>query len=862
MTWLECRFGQWIVAYRWWLLVLAPLLMVLAGSGIRHLEMTTNYRVFFSSENPQLKAFEDLERTYTQDDNVFILLHPKDGEVFTLRTLEAVRDLTEQAWQVPYSIRVDSITNFQHTAAAGDDLAVTDLVEDPGSLSPRDLARIREIALSEPMLRNRLISPTGHVTAVNITVQLPRVDETVEVPKVAEAARVLVSSIRDRYPEIEVYLSGMVIMNNTFSEISRGDMAFLVPISLGIMLLVLGGLTRSLSGTFATLLVLVLSITAAMGAGGWIGFPITAPSSAAPTVILTIAIASSVHVLVSFQHELFNGLERKQAIVESLRVNLQPVFLTSLTTAVGFLSLNFSEAPPFRHLGNFVAMGVVASFFLVIVFLPALMAVLPIQARKGTDHRAETMARFGDFVVRKRKPLFWGMLVLIVCVVAQLPRNELNDVFVHYFDDRVEFRRHADFIDEHLSGLYRVDYSLKSGKAGGIAEPEFLRQVSRFADFVVRKRKPLFWGMLVLIVCVVAQLPRNELNDVFVHYFDDRVEFRRHADFIDEHLSGLYRVDYSLKSGKAGGIAEPEFLRQVSRFADFLRAQPEVVHVDALTDTMKRLNKNMHGDDPEWYRLPEDRELAAQYLLLYEMSLPYGLDLNNRINVAKSATRLSATFKILSTKEVLALEERARRWLRENAPELETQGASPTIMFAHIGERNIRSMLVGATVALLLISLILLVALRSVKMGLISLIPNLVPAAMGFGLWAMMVGEVGLALSVVSGMTLGIVVDDTVHFLSKYLRARRERGLDSADAVRYAFRSVGTALWITSAVLVAGFLVLSLSAFELNAGMGLMTAVVIALALVADFLFLPPLLMRFDESTSHVAKNNMAPESA
>ena len=230
--------------------------------------------------------------------------------------------------------------------------------------------------------------------------------------------------------------------------------------------------------------------------------------------------------------------------------------------------------------------------------------------------------------------------------------------------------------------------------------------------------------------------------------------------------------------------------------------------------------------------------------------------------MAKSATRLSATFKILSTKEVLALEERARRWLRENAPELETQGASPTIMFAHIGERNIRSMLVGATVALLLISLILLVALRSVKMGLISLIPNLVPAAMGFGLWAMMVGEVGLALSVVSGMTLGIVVDDTVHFLSKYLRARRERGLDSADAVRYAFRSVGTALWITSAVLVAGFLVLSLSAFELNAGMGLMTAVVIALALVADFLFLPPLLMRFDESTSHVAKNNMAPESA
>jgi len=168
-------------------------------------------------------------------------------------------------------------------------------------------------------------------------------------------------------------------------------------------------------------------------------------------------------------------------------------------------------------------------------------------------------------------------------------------------------------------------------------------------------------------------------------------------------------------------------------------------------------------------------------------------------------------------------------------------------MFAHIGSRNIRSMLTGTTVALVLISLILVFALRSVKIGLVSMIPNLAPAAMSFGLWGILVGEVGLGLSIVTSMTLGIVVDDTVHFLSKYLRARREQNLGSQDAVRYAFSTVGTALWVTSLVLIAGFLVLTHSPFKLNADMGLLTAITIAFALAADFLFLPPLLMKVDK---------------
>ena len=267
-----------------------------------------------------------------------------------------------------------------------------------------------------------------------------------------------------------------------------------------------------------------------------------------------------------------------------------------------------------------------------------------------------------------------------------------------------------------------------------------------------------------------------------------------------------------------------------------------------LTDIFKRLNKNMHGDDESYYRLPDNRELAAQYLLLYEMSLPYGLDLNNQINVDKSATRLTVSVENITSRELIRLVKSGEGWLRENAPEsMRTHGVGPGVMFSYISSRNVSSMLLGTLIAIGLIGLTLMLAFRSVRYGIISFVPNLIPATIAFGLWGLFVGQINLGLSIVSGMCLGIIVDDTVHFLSKYLRARREKNLDAEGAVRYAFSTVGTALVVTSIVLASGFAILAQSTFSFNGDMGKMSALIIVLALVADLLFLPALLIYLDK---------------
>ena len=754
-------YSDLILRWRYLVVLITLVAIFLLGAGGKNLVFTNDYRYFFSEDNPQLLEFEALQDTYTKQDNVYIMLEPKSGDVFNKEFLIALKELTEQSWQIPYSIRVDSITNFQHTYAEGDDLIVVDLVDDAQNLQEKDISYIKEVALNEPLLVHRLVSESSAAASVNIIIELPGKNEITEGPEVVGFTRDMVSKFEQAHPEINVYTTGIVMMNNAFPEASINDMKTLVPIAFLAIIIGLLIFTRSFTGTFSTLLVIIFSIMAGMGVAGWLGFKLTPPSASAPTMILTLAVADCVHFFITFLHSMRSGMDKHAAIKESLRINFHPIFLTSLTTVIGFLSLNFSDVPPFRDLGNITAIGVTFAFLLSVFFLPTLTAILPFKVKQRADRKTQFM--------------------------------------------------------------------------------------ENVAEFVITKRRMLLWGMGAVIVTFVAIIPRNEINDRFVEYFDESIEFRRHTDYVTEKISGLYSVQFSLEAEESGGISEPDFLQNMDSFAEWLRQQPEVMHVNTVADTFKRLNKNMHGDDDKKYTLPNDRELAAQYLLLYELSLPYGLDLNDQINIDKSSTRLATTLEILSTDQMLSFEQRSRDWINENASGVNMIASSPAVIFSHLAVRNIGSMIIGTLAALALISLILIFALRSLKLGLVTLIPNIAPIAVAFGVWAIFDSEIGLALSVVAGMTLGIVVDDTVHFMSKYLRAKREKNLNAIEAVRYAFSNVGVALLVTTFVLAAGFLVLSMSAFELNSAMGLLTAITIVIALIIDFLFLPPLLIALEE---------------
>lgn len=749
-----------VIRRRWLVILFTVLIMGLAASGGRFLEFSNNYRVFFGKDNPDLIAFEDFQATYTKNDNILFVIQAKDGKLFTGRHAEAVERATAAAWKIPYTIRVDSVTNFQHTWANGDDLTVEDLYRDGRAMTQRERDRRLALALAEPLLAGNLISPDAGTTGINVVLQYPEKSLT-EVPAAAAKAREIAAQIRSDYPELTVALSGVSMLNNAFGESGQTDAATLIPIMYAVLLVIMIVSLRSFTGTVATLLVIGFSTATAMGIAGTMGIKLTPISVTGPTIILTLAIADSIHLLSTMLTLMRQGMDKHEALRETVRINFVAVSVTSLTTIVGFLAMNFSDAPPFHDLGNITAMGIAAAWAYSILFLPAVVSILPVRVKAQATYKS------------------W-----------------------------------AD------------------------------RALDNLAEFVIRRSRPILIGFGAAAVALIALIPTIDLDDQWVKYFDHRVPFRGDAEFAIEHLSGLYPIEYSVKAQGPQGINDPVYLQNLEKFTGWLRQQPEVRHVYSYTDIIKRLNKNMHGDDDAFHRIPDNRELAAQYLLLFELSLPYGLDLNDRINIDKSATRVTATLDDISTVELRAFLTRSAGWLKTNTPDyMHARPTGASVMFAHISERNILSMLRGNAVALILIAGIMALALRSIPIGAFSIIPNAVPVLMTFGVWAILVGQVGMASATVLATALGIVVDDTVHFLSKYLRGRREKGLSPEDAVRYAFSMVGKAITTTTVILAVGFSVLAASTFKINAEMGLLTALAIVLALAFDFLLLPALLL-------------------
>ncbi|EJG1882987.1 MMPL family transporter [Vibrio parahaemolyticus] len=736
-------------------------LIIVATIGGKNLYFRGDYDIFFDGTNKQLLAFDEIQTTFAKTDNLAIVIAPEDGDIFTPQTLSLIQKITVDAWQVPYSIRVDSIANYQHTEAFDDDLLVEDLLYSEYELTPERISKVKSIALSEPVLKSALVSEKGDVTVVNITVQLPEMDKTAEVEEVVSSINAMIDRYQRAYPDVTFHKAGIIAMNHAFMTAAQDDSSTLVPTMLVVILVFLTIMLRSILSVIATLIVIIGSVMATMGISGWAGMFLSTATVNVPTLIMTLAVADCVHVIATMRQSMKNGFTKVQSIERSIALNFVPILITSVTTAIGFLMMNMSDYPVLRDFGNLSALGVMVACLLSVTLLPALLKLLPIHVKMETSQdQKHVMDRLGDFVVSQRRALL-----------------------------------------------------------------------------------PL--SVAVIVVCA-SLIPLNKVNDESVEYFGQRNEFRQAADFMEERISGMTNISIAIKTNESQGIAAPDFLNTIGEFSSWLRDQPETDHVATLADVYKRLNKNMHGDDEAYYSLPQARELAAQYLLLYEMSLPYGLDLNNQINVDKSSSKMVLTVANLGSVELVDLENRIYQWFAEHAPQYQVVASSPSLMFAHIGETNMASMLSTLPITLVLISALLIFALRSVRLGLISLMPNIAPAVIGFGLWALISGEINLGLSVVVTLTLGIVVDDAVHFLSKYQRARRE-GQTAEQAVRYAFHTVGRALWITTVVLVAGFSVLAMSSFRLNADMGQLSAIVIFIALVVDFLFLPTLLMLFDK---------------
>ncbi len=753
--------AETIIRYRPLCIIISLLILAGLAQGLSKINFNPDINAFFPENDTLTTSHLSIEDTYSSMDNAVIGIGVKEGTVFTNEVLSLIEDLTERAWKTPHSLRVDSLSNYSYVSADGDDLYIEPFLEDSSTYDLKTLKEKELIIEEEELAYGAIISKDKKTSLINIVFDPPRKDIEAEYQESLNYVLGFLEEARKNHPEVDLIISGIVYMEYQSPMLLKAQMPKLMPTAILVILLTLFLLLRSLVAVAGSFLVILMSVVSAMGSIGFMSGDIAQPFIMVPILIATLAVADCVHLFTLYFQNLDSSRKSKEAMLESLKLNLQPLFLTSLTTAIGFLSLNLAPVEPLRGIGNGVAVGVFLAFIFTVLLLAPIVSYFNVKQSKNINFQKNIARKLGRFSIKNYKRLLVIVPVISCFLMAFIPLNKTNDNPLEFYSER---------------------YTTSA------------------AD----------------------------------------------SKWISQRIGGTFPVSYELYS--QGIVSDPEFLREVDKFSEWLASNKEVLHVSSLSKIMKNLNKTLHGKQEEWNIIPTEPDLSAQYLFFYEMSLPYGLDLTNSISQNKESIKLVASLKELGSLEYREFAKRVENYASQNMPEdMVSIGTGTRPIFAFMSNMLITQLIYALGIGIVLITATIILFFRSLRYGMLTSVTNLLPIGVAFGIWAIVSGEISMLVGIGMGTTLGIIVDFTVHFLSKYLHARRQKNLSAEEAVEYAFETVGFALIITSFSLILGFLVLLQAFFIPIHGFVLFSSIAFLSALIIDLLLFPALLITWDK---------------
>lgn len=753
--------AETIIRYRPLCIIISLLILAGLAQGLSKINFNPDINVFFPENDTLTTSHLSIEDTYSSMDNAVIGIGVKEGTVFTNEVLSLIEDLTEKAWKTPHSLRVDSLSNYSYVSADGDDLYIEPFLEGSSTYDLKTLKEKELIIEEEELAYGAIISKDKKTSLINIVFDPPREDIESEYQESLNYVLGFLEEARKNHPEVDLIISGIVYMEYQSPMLLKAQMPKLMPTAILVILLTLFLLLRSLVAVAGSFLVILMSVVSAMGSIGFMSGDIAQPFIMVPILIATLAVADCVHLFTLYFQNLDSSRKSKEAMLESLKLNLQPLFLTSLTTAIGFLSLNLAPVEPLRGIGNGVAVGVFLAFIFTVLLLAPIVSYFNVKQSKNINFQKNIARKLGRFSIKNYKRLLVIVPVISCFLMAFIPLNKTNDNPLEFYSER---------------------YTTSA------------------AD----------------------------------------------SKWISQRIGGTFPVSYELNS--QGIVSDPEFLREVDKFSEWLASNKEVLHVSSLSKIMKNLNKTLHGKQEEWNIIPTEPDLSAQYLFFYEMSLPYGLDLTNSISQNKESIKLVASLKELGSLEYREFAKKVENYASQNMPEdMVSIGTGTRPIFAFMSNMLITQLIYALGIGIVLITATIILFFRSLRYGMLTSVTNLLPIGVAFGIWAIVSGEISMLVGIGMGTTLGIIVDFTVHFLSKYLHARRQKNLSAEEAVEYAFETVGFALIITSFSLILGFLVLLQAFFIPIHGFVLFSSIAFLSALIIDLLLFPALLITWDK---------------
>ena len=752
-------FAEKIIQYRYLSILFCLVLLIASFRGVGGIAFSPDMEQFFPEDYPISENHAHIEDTFYSSDSVIIAIGVDEGTVFNPRILNLIEEITDKAWSTPHSIRVDSLSNFSFVRAEADDLIVEPFIEESLEWDQKKINERSTLIEKEEQAYGTILSKDKKTTFINISIDAPREDVEKEYAESMEHIFAFMDPLKKEYPEADMRYAGIVYIEYLSPLIVKAEMPILIPTLLFVILLSLFILLRNVVAVISSLVVIIFSVVTAVGILGHFNSTVSQPFLMVPILVATLAVADCVHLFnVYFQSKLEKNA--KDSIIKSLRLNLEPLLLTSLTTSIGFLCLNLAPIPALRVVANGIVIGVVAAFVFSIFFLAPLMSFFNVKASSQIENQTKLSKRVGQFSLKNRKKIIWLVPLFSAFLMSFIPLNETKDNPMEFYSERfTSVAEDTKWLAKRLGGTFLVTY-----------------------------------------------------------------------EYVSEDL-----------------VSDPEYLRQLDEFTTWLENQDEVLSVNSLSKIIKNLNRTLNGDDQSWYVIPQDSELVAQYLFFYEMSLPFGLDLTSTINQERTSTKVTVSLKEIDSKAFIEFYDRVDNYasLSIVSGNLSGGGGTRSVM-AFMGMLLAEQLMYALIIGFIVITLAIALFYRSLSAGLVTAIPNILPIGVAFGIWGIFSSNVSMLVSLGIGCTLGIVVDFSVHFLSKYLYARRSLSLSAEESVLYAFETVGFPLTIMTVSLCMGFAVLFLASFMPLRGFAGITMISFVAALIIDLLLFPAVLIAWD----------------
>ncbi len=368
----------------------------------------------------------------------------------------------------------------------------------------------------------------------------------------------------------------------------------------------------------------------------------------------------------------------------------------------------------------------------------------------------------------------------------------------------------------------------------------FIQSIQIYVDFLKTIKKPLTIGCLLLSGYSIFLSLKNHVNSDPYLYFKKGYWLRESQDFITKNVGASRGIEVVIRTGKAEGIKEPEFLKKVEVFQNWVEGLPHVTRALSIIDILKSTNRVLHGGKQSEYRLVEDRKMIAEELLLYTQSIPQGMSLNDRMTINKDSLRMSVLSTLSASSEFEAAVKKIEAKARDLGLDVMTTGKSKLYQF--LNGYVVESFVQSISVALVCISLLLIIYFKSLSVGVLALITNTIPLMIGGAVLYLSGRAMDVGTVIVASVCLGIAVDDTIHVLSNYKRQRLE-GKSRNQSVVNVLAYTTPALIITTIILVVSFGTLAFGIFVPNVYFGIMCAVILSIALIVDLTFLPAVLI-------------------